>query len=127
MPVTYKIDIIAALKSAGYNTNTIRKEKLLSEGTLQSLRECKYIYSNPTNYCPIKQESNHPEQSLAEIKLKAVSTEDFKSEADLAFNLRRTDLILDHIFSMGLKSGLYGGKYITLIFNSSISSLTALE
>ncbi len=43
MPITYKIDIIAALKSAGYNTNTIRKEKLLSEGTLQSLREGKYI------------------------------------------------------------------------------------
>lgn len=43
MSVTYKIDVIAALKSAGYNTNTIRKEKLLSEGTLQSLREGKYI------------------------------------------------------------------------------------
>lgn len=43
MPVKYKIDIIEALKSAGYNTNTIRKEKLLSEGTLQSLREGKYI------------------------------------------------------------------------------------
>ena len=43
MPVKYKIDIIAALKSAGYNTNTIRKEKLLSEGTLQSLRKGKYI------------------------------------------------------------------------------------
>ncbi|MCI9408582.1 MAG: helix-turn-helix transcriptional regulator [Oscillospiraceae bacterium] len=43
MPVTYKIGVIAALKSAGYNTNTIRKEKLLSEGTLQSLREGKYI------------------------------------------------------------------------------------
>lgn len=43
MPVKYKIDIISALKSAGYNTNTIRKEKLLSEGTLQSLREGKYI------------------------------------------------------------------------------------
>lgn len=43
MPITYKIDIIAALKWAGYNTNTIRKEKLLSEGTLQSLREGKYI------------------------------------------------------------------------------------
>lgn len=43
MSVKYKIDIIAALKSAGYNTNTIRKEKLLSEGTLQSLREGKYI------------------------------------------------------------------------------------
>lgn len=43
MPVKYKIDIIAALKAAGYNTNVIRKEKLLSEGTLQSLRKGKYI------------------------------------------------------------------------------------
>ncbi len=30
-------------KEAGYNTNRIRKEKLLSEGVLQSLREKKYI------------------------------------------------------------------------------------
>ena len=43
MPVRYKIDIISALKEAGYNTNTIRKNKLLSEGTLQSLRNGKYI------------------------------------------------------------------------------------
>lgn len=43
MPVKYKIDIISALKKAGFNTNTIRKEKLLSEGTLQSLRKGKYV------------------------------------------------------------------------------------
>lgn len=43
MPVKYKIDIIAALKNTGYNTNIIRKEKLLSEGTLQSLRKGNYI------------------------------------------------------------------------------------
>ena len=43
MPVKYKIDIISALKNAGYNTNTIRKKKLLSEGTLQSLRKGNYI------------------------------------------------------------------------------------
>lgn len=43
MPIKYKIDIISALKESGYNTNTIRKEKLLSEGTLQSLRNGKYI------------------------------------------------------------------------------------
>ena len=36
MPIKYKIDVIAELKAAGYNTNTIRKQKLLSEGTLQS-------------------------------------------------------------------------------------------
>ena len=43
MPVVYKIDILAALKEAGYNTNRLRKEKLLSEGVIQSLRENKYI------------------------------------------------------------------------------------
>ena len=31
------------LKEAGYNTNRLRKEKLLSEGVIQSLRENKYI------------------------------------------------------------------------------------
>ena len=39
MPIRYKIDILKALKEAGYNTNRIRKEKLLSEGTLQRLRD----------------------------------------------------------------------------------------
>ena len=43
MPIKYKIDVIAELKAAGYNTNTIRKQKLLSEGRLQSLRQGKYI------------------------------------------------------------------------------------
>lgn len=43
MPIRYKIDVLSALKEVGYNTNTIRKEKLLSEGTLQSLRKGKYI------------------------------------------------------------------------------------
>lgn len=43
MPIKFKIDVISALKAAGYNTNTIRKQKLLSEGTLQSLRNGKYI------------------------------------------------------------------------------------
>lgn len=38
MPVKYKFDVLAALKAAGYNTNRIRKEKLLSESTLQRLR-----------------------------------------------------------------------------------------
>ncbi len=38
MPIKYKIDVMAALKEAGYNTNRIRKEKLLSESTLQRLR-----------------------------------------------------------------------------------------
>ena len=38
MPIVYKIDVLQALKQAGYNTNKIRQEKLLSESTLQQLR-----------------------------------------------------------------------------------------
>ena len=41
--IRYKIDILAALKDAGYNTNRLRKERLLAEGVIQSLREGKYI------------------------------------------------------------------------------------
>ena len=40
--IIYK-DILQKLKNAGYNTNRIRKEGLLSEGTLQRLREGKPI------------------------------------------------------------------------------------
>ena len=43
MAIVYKLDILDALKSKGYNTNRLRKEKLLSEGVIQSLRENKYI------------------------------------------------------------------------------------
>ena len=43
MPIQYKIDILSALKDAGYNTNRLRKERLLSEGVIQSLRESKYV------------------------------------------------------------------------------------
>lgn len=43
MPIKYKIDVIENLKKAGYSSYRIRKEKLLSESTLQSLREKKPI------------------------------------------------------------------------------------
>ncbi len=39
MPLGYKIDVLAALKAAGYSTYKIRKEGLLSQSTLQKLRE----------------------------------------------------------------------------------------
>lgn len=38
MALNYKIDVLAALKAAGYNTTKIRKDQLLSESTLQKLR-----------------------------------------------------------------------------------------
>lgn len=39
MPLRYKIDVLAALKEAGYSSYMLRKEKLLSESTLQKLRD----------------------------------------------------------------------------------------
>ena len=38
MPMRYKSDMLAALKEAGYTTYRIRKDKLLSESTVQKLR-----------------------------------------------------------------------------------------
>ena len=38
MPMKYKIDVIATLKEAGYNTSTIRKEKIMGEAMLQKIR-----------------------------------------------------------------------------------------
>lgn len=43
MPIKYKIDVLAELKAAGYNTNQLRNEKLLSEGTIQNIRKGKVV------------------------------------------------------------------------------------
>lgn len=43
MPIAYKKNILEELKKHGYNTNRLRKEKLLAEGVIQSLREGKAI------------------------------------------------------------------------------------
>ena len=39
MPIVYKINVLQALKDAGYNTTKIRKEKIMGEAMLQKLRE----------------------------------------------------------------------------------------
>ena len=36
MPIKYRVDVIAALKEAGYNTSRIRKEKIMGEAMLQN-------------------------------------------------------------------------------------------
>ena len=38
MPMQYKVDVVALLKEKGYNTNKIRKEKIMGEAMLQKLR-----------------------------------------------------------------------------------------
>lgn len=38
MALNYRIDILEALKEKGYSSYSLRKEKLLSESTIQKLR-----------------------------------------------------------------------------------------
>lgn len=38
MPVQYKIDILAALREAGYSSTRIRNEKIMGQATLTQLR-----------------------------------------------------------------------------------------
>lgn len=52
MSIQYKINILKALKEAGYNTNRLRKEKLLAESTIQQLREDKLVsWANIDRIC----------------------------------------------------------------------------
>lgn len=46
MAIKYKFDVLQALKSAGFNTNHIRKEKLFSESTLQKFRSGEMVHTS---------------------------------------------------------------------------------
>ena len=39
MPITYKIDVLAALKEHGYSSYKLRKDKIIGERVIQQLRE----------------------------------------------------------------------------------------
>ena len=43
MPIQYKIDVIGALRDAGYTSYKIRKEGLINQTALQRMREGKLI------------------------------------------------------------------------------------
>ncbi len=52
MPVKYRIEILPALKGAGYNTTKLRKEKLLGESTIQQLRKGELVsWANISRIC----------------------------------------------------------------------------
>ena len=54
MPLVYKINVLEALKEKGYNTNRLRKEKILAESTIQKLREQKPIsWANIAQICDL--------------------------------------------------------------------------
>ena len=53
MPLAYKIDVLAALKEKGYNTNKLRK-KILAESTIQKLRDRNSIsWANIAQICDL--------------------------------------------------------------------------
>ena len=54
MPIVYKIEVLPTLKKAGYNTTRLRREKLLSESTLQKFREAKPVsWENLETLCTL--------------------------------------------------------------------------
>ena len=54
MPVIYKVDILPALKAAGYNTNKLRKEKLLGESVIHQLRHGELVsWANISRICEL--------------------------------------------------------------------------
>lgn len=54
MPIVYKMDILAALKDAGYSSYKIRKEKLLGEATLQKIRNGELVsWENISTICQL--------------------------------------------------------------------------
>lgn len=56
MPLVYKMDVLKALKEKGYNTNVLRKEKLLAEGVITSIRGGKPIsWANLEKICTLLQ------------------------------------------------------------------------
>lgn len=56
MPLKFKVNILEELKNAGYNTSKIRKEGLLSQSTLQKLRDGGQLsWSNIETICRLLQ------------------------------------------------------------------------
>ena len=54
MPIVYKMDVLAALKDAGYSSYRIRKEKLLGEATLQKIRNNELVsWENISTICQL--------------------------------------------------------------------------
>jgi len=52
MPIKYNIDVLAALKSAGYSTYRIRKDRLFGEATVQKLRDGELVsWENVSTIC----------------------------------------------------------------------------
>lgn len=54
MAMSYKVNVLQALKEKGYNTNRLRKERLIAEASIQALREERPIsWANIEKLCSL--------------------------------------------------------------------------
>lgn len=54
MPINYKLNILEELKTKGYSTYRLRKEKLLGEATIQKLRNDELVsWENISTICEL--------------------------------------------------------------------------
>ena len=54
MALKFKIDVLEALKAKGYTSYSLRKEKILSESTIQKLRDGKGLsWDNLNTLCKL--------------------------------------------------------------------------
>lgn len=54
MPVKYRVDVLAMLKSNGFSTYKLRKDKLLAENTIQQIRNGDLVsWSNISRICEL--------------------------------------------------------------------------
>ena len=54
MPIKYKIDVLEALKAAGYSTYRLRKDKLIGEATIQRIRSGEPVsWENISTLCSL--------------------------------------------------------------------------
>ena len=73
LPVQYKVNILAELKTAGYNTTRLRRERLLAESTIQQIRGGELVsWANISRICSML--NCQPGDILEHIPENAVAT-----------------------------------------------------
>lgn len=54
MSIQYKVDILSKLKSKGYSTYRLRKEKIFGEATIQKIRKGELVsFDNVSTICKL--------------------------------------------------------------------------
>ena len=70
MGMVYKINVLQALKDKGYSTYRIKNDKLLSQSTLQKLREGKPVsWENIETFCRMLEIQPNKKHGVSEFLL----------------------------------------------------------